>query len=109
MCHEPRRNSPSVTPFSPNSACICTARRMQSSSTSRKVPGVIQPSSHSLRAANRGGGRNRLPTCSARKGGEFGLFITASYRALQGDNDLAIILTERPSELKPGRFTGWVG
>ena len=40
MCQEPRRNSPSVTPLRPSSACIATAWLMQSSSQPRKVVGV---------------------------------------------------------------------
>src|SRR5438105_1174502 len=75
MCHEPRRNSPSVTPGKPRSAWILTAWPMQSSSTRRKVSAEIQSRSCSARAASSDGGRSRLPTWSARNGG---LTIAAS-------------------------------
>src|SRR3954453_11304695 len=76
MCQEPRRNSPSVTPLRPSSACITTAWRIQASSVPRSIPAVIRPPSYSARAASKAAGRNRLPTCSARNGGSAPVSLT---------------------------------
>src|SRR5262249_35291480 len=68
-CHQERRNSPSVASFSPTEACRCTTFSISMSSTLRRSSGVISPFSSFARASLIFGGRRRLPTSSARKGG----------------------------------------
>src|SRR3954467_14643559 len=69
MCHEARRNSPSVAERSPTSSCLRTTSRMASSSTPRSSSASMSPALKSSRACNSCGGRSRLPTWSARNGG----------------------------------------
>ena len=69
MCHEARRNSPSVADCSPTSSCLRTTSRIASSSIPRSSSASIRPSLKSSRACSSSGGRRRLPTWSARKGG----------------------------------------
>src|SRR4051794_241296 len=69
MCQDSRRNSPSVTDFRP----VCSWRRMTSriasSSIARRSSWEMRPAARSSRALSTSGGRSRLPTWSARKGG----------------------------------------
>src|ERR1700722_12500670 len=69
MCHEARRNSPSVTDCSPTSRCIVTTLRISSSSMPRRSSAEILPAVWSSRAWISRRGRSRLPTWSARNGG----------------------------------------
>ena len=69
MCHEVRRNSPSVAACSPIRSCIATASRIAASSAARSAPTSISPAACAARARSRAGGRSRLPTWSARNGG----------------------------------------
>src|ERR1700681_3268896 len=69
MCQEPRRNSPSVMPRSPASSCILAAPEMDASSMVRSSGADISPLLNRSRARKSSGGRSRLPTWSARKGG----------------------------------------
>src|SRR5262249_23724721 len=68
-CHQERRNSPSVASFKPTEACRCTTFSISMSSTLRSSSGAISPFSSFARASLIFGGRRRLPTSSARKGG----------------------------------------
>src|ERR1700694_1311619 len=67
-CHHERRNSPSVASFRPIDACLCTTFSISISSTLRRSSADISPFSSLARASLMRGGRNRLPTSSARKG-----------------------------------------
>src|SRR5436305_2382282 len=67
-CHQERRNSPSVASFRPIEACLCTTFSISRSSALRRSSAVISPFSSLARASLMRGGRNRLPTSSARNG-----------------------------------------
>src|ERR1700729_989498 len=69
ICHEVRRNSPSVTLCSPASRFSSITSRIASSSRSRSASDSISPALYAARARARSGGRRRLPTWSARNGG----------------------------------------
>src|SRR5580765_1812448 len=69
MCHEARRNSPSVADSSPMSSCILTTSLMASSSIDRNCSAVMRPAWKSARARRTEAGRSRLPTWSAWNGG----------------------------------------
>src|SRR3954454_8563704 len=69
MCQDSRRNSPSVTDFRPISSWRRTTSRMASSSIARRSSSEMRPAARSSRALSTSGGRSRLPTWSARKGG----------------------------------------
>src|SRR5215813_4948502 len=69
MCHDFRRISPSVMPWSPTSSCSFTPSRIAASSAVASWAAFARPASFSRRRALREAGRNRLPTWSARKGG----------------------------------------
>src|SRR4028119_356487 len=69
MCQEARRNSPSVADWRPTSSCIPTTSRIAPSSAARSSSAVARPAAKSSRALRSSGGRSRLPTWSARKGG----------------------------------------
>ena len=69
MCHEARRNSPSVADCSPTSSCLRTTSRIASSSMPRSSSASMRPALRSSRACSSSGGRSRLPTWSARNGG----------------------------------------
>ena len=73
MCHEVRRNSPSVAAFRPTSACMATTWRIASSSTVRSSSADSLPFAWSSRAVSSAAGRSRLPTWSARNGGSFAM------------------------------------
>src|SRR6266513_2868321 len=60
MCHQSRRNSPSVTDWMPTDSCSFTTSRMSLSWISLRF---------FARASCRSWGRSRLPTWSARNGG----------------------------------------
>src|SRR5882724_3157297 len=91
-CQKSRRYSPSVIPCRPMACCFATAPRMHSSSTAFSHSAGSFPALAFARAATSSGGRSRLPTWSARKGGFMssrgaerrGISIgTASYLALE--------------------------
>src|SRR3984957_1789479 len=67
-CHHERRNSPSVASFNPIEACLCTTFSISMSSILRRSSAEISPFSSLARASLILGGRNRLPTSSARNG-----------------------------------------
>src|SRR5918994_404289 len=69
MCHDARRNSPSVADCRPTSSCIFTTSAMARSSIARRSSAVMRPEVASSRAWRTSGGRSRLPTWSARNGG----------------------------------------
>ena len=69
MCHDVRRNSPSVAVRRPMSSCRATTSRIASSSTARRRAASIRPAAKSWRACTSERGRSRLPTWSARNGG----------------------------------------
>src|SRR5919112_5656264 len=69
MCHDARRNSPSVAVRRPTSSCSLTTSRIASSSTARSSSSPIWPSACRERASSSRCGRSRLPTWSARNGG----------------------------------------
>src|SRR5882757_5076421 len=67
-CHQERRNSPSVASLRPSEACLCTTFSISRSSALRSSSAVISPFSSLARASLMRGGRNKLPTSSARNG-----------------------------------------
>src|SRR3954447_23632779 len=69
MCHEARRNSPSVAERRPASCWSRMTSRMASSSTERSSPASMSPFANRSRASSRAGGRSRETTWSARDGG----------------------------------------
>ena len=69
MCHDWRRNSPSVAVCRPTSSCIATTSRMASSSAAFSASSSIVPAAWSSRAFSSDSGRSRLPTWSALNGG----------------------------------------
>ena len=70
MCHDARRNSPSVAERRPTSSCSRTTSRIASSSMPRSSSASISPGGEAARAPrSSSGGRSRLPTWSARNGG----------------------------------------
>src|SRR3954470_7251576 len=69
MCHEARRNSPSVAERSPASCWSRMTSRMASSSTERSSLASMSPFTNRSRASSSTGGRSREPTWSARYGG----------------------------------------
>ena len=69
MCHDVRRNSPSVAACSPTRSCMATTSRIAASSAARSAATSISPAACAARAASRRAGRSRLPTWSARNGG----------------------------------------
>ena len=68
-CQKSRRNSPSVTDCSPSFSCRRTAAAMARSSTARSSSAESAPDFALARASRSSGGRSRLPTWSAWKGG----------------------------------------
>src|SRR3954470_17900676 len=108
MCHDARRNSPSVAERSPTSSCRRTTSRIASSSTARSSSAAMRPAVKSSRARSSSGGRSRLPTWSARKGGRVraviagppvsagrgGLSRPASRSDLQEVGDHDVLVTE---------------
>src|SRR5579875_952915 len=89
MCHDVRRNSPSVTVCSPTSRCSSMTSRMAASSAARSASASMRPASKSARALMSSGGRSRLPTWSARKGGsarrDMGSLLLEQLEADPGD------------------------
>src|ERR1700694_4127981 len=69
MCHQSRRNSPSVTACRPTSSWSLTTSRMCLSSTPRSSSAEISPFFLFARISCNSRGRSRLPTWSARNGG----------------------------------------
>src|SRR5688500_1656321 len=78
MCHQSRRNSPSVTDGMPTSSCSATTSRMHLSCTFLSSACEILPARCCARASCNSRGRSRLPTWSARNGG----FMRISLRGL---------------------------
>src|SRR5688500_17916908 len=68
MCHQSRRNSPSVTEGRPRSSCSFTTSRMWRSSASFNFSREISFFRTCSRSSCNAAGRSRLPTWSARKG-----------------------------------------
>src|SRR6185312_6183970 len=79
MCHEARRNSPSVAAGNPTDSCIRTTSRIAPSSTVRNPSSDIRPAAWSARARCRRAGRSRLPTWSPRKGGRSRIVMRSFY------------------------------
>src|SRR3954447_8096427 len=69
MCQVARRNSPSVTDWSPTSSCMRTTSSIAASSAAFKPSSSSLPPACASRASCSSGGRSRLPTWSARNGG----------------------------------------
>src|SRR4051812_17928065 len=101
MCHDARRNSPSVAVWRPTSSCIFTTSRIASSSIPRSSASSIFPAACSSRASSRRLGRSRLPTWSARYGGLSRLAMTGSYAGPAVENVTPIFV--RPEVLERGR------
>src|SRR5688572_8861492 len=72
MCHQSRRNSPSVIACRPIDSCSFTTSRMSWSWTFFSSASESSPLRFLARASCRSCGRNRLPTWSARNGGFIG-------------------------------------
>src|SRR6476660_1806952 len=85
MCHDVRRNSPSVALRRPMSRWTATTSRMASSSMSRRPSGLSCPAARSARAWSRCGGRRRLPTWSARNGGVVRSVMAATLERVRGN------------------------
>src|SRR5882757_2914896 len=68
MCHQSRRNSPSVIDCRPTSSCSFTTLRMCLSSAFCRSSFEISPRLARARTSCNSFGRRRLPTWSARKG-----------------------------------------
>src|ERR1700682_5628552 len=68
MCHQSRRNSPSVIDCRPTSSCSLTTSRMCRSSACFSASADISPVLRFARASCSALGRSRLPTWSARNG-----------------------------------------
>src|SRR5262245_22260816 len=83
-CHQERRNSPSVASFRPTEACRCTTFSISRSSALRRSSGVISPFSSLARASLMRGGRNRLPTSSARNGGLVLCMVSTPINLVRG-------------------------
>src|SRR3954465_1048629 len=69
MCQVARRNSPSVTDWSPTSSCMRTTSSIAASSAAFRPSSSSWPTACASRASCSSGGRSRLPTWSARNGG----------------------------------------
>src|SRR5438105_9267244 len=69
MCHQSRRNSPSVIACRPRLSCILTTSRMSRSWMAFSSAPESSPRRFLARASCRSWGRSRLPTWSARNGG----------------------------------------
>src|SRR3954466_7778759 len=69
MCQVARRNSPSVTDWSPTSSCMRTTSSIAASSAAFRPSSSSLPAACASRASCSSGGRSRLPTWSARYGG----------------------------------------
>src|SRR2546429_1489470 len=69
MCHQSRRNSPSVIACRPRLSCILTTSRMSRSWIAFSSAPESSPRRFLARASCRSWGRSRLPTWSARNGG----------------------------------------
>jgi hypothetical protein len=67
---EPRRNSPSVIAESPTLSWSAIASPIQRSWTARNAVASRRPAWKSLKASFRACGRSKLPTWSARNGGD---------------------------------------
>src|SRR3954464_5201815 len=80
MCHQSRRNSPSVIACRPSDSCSLTTSRMSLSWMLLSSASESSPRRFLARASCRSWGRSRLPTWSARNGG----FIGSSYGWLGG-------------------------
>src|SRR5690242_5915669 len=103
MCHDARRNSPSVADFSPTSRCIATTSRIASSSAAFRPSSSRSPLACCARASSSFCGRSRLPTWSARNGG-VSRSATALGRALEDDDrDLPVGLLLVLVVVGPGR------
>src|SRR5690349_13055696 len=85
MCQDVRRNSPSVAERSPTSACMATMSRIASSSAAFSCSAEMRPAAWSERACSSAGGRSRLPTWSARKGGTVREAIVVILEGVGGD------------------------
>src|SRR6478609_3631702 len=82
MCHDVRRNSPSVAVRIPASRCRATTSRIALSSASRNPASSRSPDRCRARASSSAGGRSRLPTWSARNGGSVRAAMSRSVLAL---------------------------
>src|SRR5437016_6280621 len=109
MCHDARRNSPSVAACRPTSSCIFTIARIASSSSERSSAASILPAARSSRAWSRWRGRSRLPTWSARKGGVvrsdtvralLGLGVNGVGLELDGNGDVEPFALDQPLDVR---------
>ena len=69
MCHDVRRNSPSVAVCSPTSSCMRDDVADRVVLDGPQLVGVDLAGGALARASSSAGGRSRLPTWSARNGG----------------------------------------
>src|SRR3954449_2647709 len=98
MCQDSRRNSPSVTDFRPISSWRRTTSRIASSSIARRSSPEMRPAARSSRAVSTSGGRRRLPTWSARKGGLVRTDIGRSLPRRVWSGDRTTLSTIRSTE-----------
>src|SRR5215212_3056636 len=89
-CHHERRNSPSVTARRPTSSCFWMTRSISPSSTALSSSAEISPLARFARASFRAGGRSRLPTWSARKGGR----VRCTFLILFGGRERCLLLLQ---------------
>src|SRR6266705_2952883 len=85
MCHQSRRNSPSVIACMPTDSCFATASRMCLSCRARSASALNSPRFALARASCSSAGRKRLPTWSARKGGAVRCAMVTPGGAAAGD------------------------
>src|SRR3954451_16050309 len=95
MCHECRRNSPSVASLRPTSCCSLTAPRIASSSAARSASASMVPALKSARAWVSAAGRRRLPTWSARNGGR----VFSDMRWMLGSASARLVRDAAPGGL----------
>src|SRR3954464_4924045 len=74
MCQDERRSSPSVTVCRPASRWSSITSRIASSSAAFSAAASMRPALKAARASWSAGGRNRLPTWSARNGGNWAMW-----------------------------------
>src|SRR6185295_13086257 len=75
MCHQSRRNSPSVIDGRPRSSCSFTTSRIRRSSACLSLTASALPRRTCSRRSCSSCGRRRLPTWSARKGADMRLLL----------------------------------
>src|SRR3954462_7687572 len=109
MCHDVRRNSPSVAVRSPASRWSATTSRMAASSTSRRPGSSSSRAWCRARASRSSGGRSRLPTWSARNGGSVLAAMQRTYLNRQRRQDSVFCSAKFSSSRGCGRRSSGTG